>query len=593
MPSSPSTIRIYVESTDGERFEADVPIDTRISTLAADFFESLGWPTRDSHGRSQRAVVELVNTENPERTKRLRGDYTVESAGLWDGAIVRIFPESIAGCFLGEVPIIFADRSIKPIKAVEIGDVLLSMEPHTNKLVSTQVSQIFIGTANEYITLNGILHVTDSHPIWSNGKWVRASELTIGDTLQSVDGTAVNLYSIARHKTTVQVYNLHVVSNEHSFFAAGLLVHNMQQKSRFSSNLEFDTISSWLGKIDVLEDRVEELEFRLRKIAEAFELLGKYLQRVEFTRQRTVEQPSELKMAIAQVELDRSIDDFNEEEQRQLVHSIASKTGTPAEHIKILDLSLGSVLLTLELPEDAALELMRLYVNRSSFIVDLRIEKIELRPLVPMSPPSMKQLPPPRTSPIRILFLAANPTKTDRLRLDEEVREIDDALLQKAEFRNRFELVQQWAVRVTDLQQHLLRFQPDIVHFSGHGSTSSEIILEDASGNSKPISMQALQELFLVLKDNIRCVVLNACYSEPQAQAIAEHIDCVVGMSKAIGDTAAISFAKSFYQALGYGRSVDTAFKLGIGQIDLACLEEQNVPQLVAKHSNPKELIFV
>ncbi|MBE9507063.1 MAG: CHAT domain-containing protein, partial [Chloroflexi bacterium] len=125
---------------------------------------------------------------------------------------------------------------------------------------------------------------------------------------------------------------------------------------------------------------------------------------------------------------------------------------------------------------------------------------------------------------IKILFLAANPTNTARLRLDEESRAIDQALRQ-AEYRDKFEIAQHWAVRVADLQGYLLRHKPDIVHFSGHGGQSSEIILEDSSGESHPVSTRALSTLFSVLKDNIRCVVLNACYSEQQARAIAEYID--------------------------------------------------------------------
>jgi hypothetical protein len=169
--------------------------------------------------------------------------------------------------------------------------------------------------------------------------------------------------------------------------------------------------------------------------------------------------------------------------------------------------------------------------------------------------------------PIKILFLAANPTDTSRLRLDQEIRSIDQALRQ-AEFRDKFDVEQHWAVRVVDLQGYLLRHKPDIVHFSGHGTAANEIILEDNQGKSQPVSTRALGQLFSVLKDNIRCVVLNACYSERQAQAIAAHIDCVIGMSKAIGDSAAVSFAEAFYQALGYGRDVKAAFDLGCLQID-------------------------
>jgi len=90
-------ISIFIEDTSGERFECDVPVDTELSTVAADFFEDRGWPTTDSRGRGQRAVVELVDPENPERTKRLRGEQTVDEANLEDGDVLRIFPESIAG----------------------------------------------------------------------------------------------------------------------------------------------------------------------------------------------------------------------------------------------------------------------------------------------------------------------------------------------------------------------------------------------------------------------------------------------------------------------------------------------------------------
>jgi hypothetical protein len=195
-------------------------------------------------------------------------------------------------------------------------------------------------------------------------------------------------------------------------------------------------------------------------------------------------------------------------------------------------------------------------------------------------------------SKVKVLFLAANPKDSTRLRLDEEMRSIDLALRQ-AEFRDKFDIDQHWAVRVADIQGYLLRHQPDIVHFSGHGSASSDIILEDNNGNSQTVSPRALSRLFSVLKDNIRCVVLNACYSEQQAQAIAGTIDCVIGMSTAIGDPAAINFAAAFYQALGYGRNVKTAFDLGCLQIDLDDLDEQDTPQLLALNVNPETVTFI
>lgn len=193
---------------------------------------------------------------------------------------------------------------------------------------------------------------------------------------------------------------------------------------------------------------------------------------------------------------------------------------------------------------------------------------------------------------IRILFLASNPLDTAPLQLDEESRAIDLAIRQTS-FRDILEFKQLWAVRVGDLQEILLRHKPHIVHFSGHGSHSSEIILKDDQGNAFPVSENALTQLFSLLKDNIKCVVLNACYSQNQANAIADVVDCVIGMSDAVSDQAAIKFSASFYQAIGYGRDVKTAFELGRLQVDLEHIDDHSAFQLLAKKIDPSKLTFI
>ncbi len=77
-----------------------------------------------------------------------------------------------------------------------------------------------------------------------------------------------------------------------------------------------------------------------------------------------------------------------------------------------------------------------------------------------------------------ILILAANPLSTSRLRLDQEVREIEEGL-QRAPQGAQFRLVQKWAVRQRDFYRAILEHQPQIVHFCGHGEASDGIVLED------------------------------------------------------------------------------------------------------------------
>lgn len=193
---------------------------------------------------------------------------------------------------------------------------------------------------------------------------------------------------------------------------------------------------------------------------------------------------------------------------------------------------------------------------------------------------------------IKVLLLSVNPIDSAPLRTDEEFREIDKALRQST-FRTRIHLEQHSAVRVSDLQGYLLRHTPHIVHFSGHGSHANELVLEDADGTSQSVSIRSLSQLFSVLKDNVRCVVLNACFSEQQALAIANHIDCVIGMSSAIGDKAAVKFATAFYEALGYGKSIKVAFDLGCVLIDLESLGEHQTPRLFALRQKAEDIVLV
>ena len=80
----------------------------------------------------------------------------------------------------------------------------------------------------------------------------------------------------------------------------------------------------------------------------------------------------------------------------------------------------------------------------------------------------------------KLLILSANPINTDRLRLDEEVRKIQLAL-ERFKRREQFELITKWAVRIDELRRALLDHEPQIVHFSEHGTGTNGLLLEDNS----------------------------------------------------------------------------------------------------------------
>ena len=196
-------------------------------------------------------------------------------------------------------------------------------------------------------------------------------------------------------------------------------------------------------------------------------------------------------------------------------------------------------------------------------------------------------------NPIKVLFLASNPKETQPLALDTEAREITQKI-RASEYRDILELKTAWAVRPDDLLQTLNEHQPHIVHFSGHGTQEGEIILLNSNGEPKPVNTAAIKALFSALKDNIRVVLLNACYSKIQAEAITEIIDCVIGMNTTIGDEAAIIFAASFYRAVGFGRSVQDAFEQARAALMLEGISEEDTPELLHREQvNPKEITLI
>jgi hypothetical protein len=178
-----------------------------------------------------------------------------------------------------------------------------------------------------------------------------------------------------------------------------------------------------------------------------------------------------------------------------------------------------------------------------------------------------------------ILMLAANPKNTVSLRLQEEERDIKERLRLAGYGTEPIKIAV--AVRPRDIQQAILDFKPQIIHFSGHGANEDGLVFEDIDGTSKLISGDALADLFDLFSDRLECVVLNACYSEFQAEAIRQKIRYVIGMDRAIGDQAAIEFAVGFYAAIAANESYKFAFKLGCNAIHLAGINEKGTPKLL------------
>ena len=192
---------------------------------------------------------------------------------------------------------------------------------------------------------------------------------------------------------------------------------------------------------------------------------------------------------------------------------------------------------------------------------------------------------------VKILFVSANPSDSSRIRIDEEYREIRESI-NISNQREKFDLQIATAVRIKDFRREILNKSPNIVHFSGHGAKSGffsgfrkegGICLEDDNGNSRLVTKGSLSSFFEQFKDDIKCVILNACYSKEQAEGISENIEYVIGMNDAIPDKAAILFSTGFYDALGEGKKIEEAFRFGVNSIEMYNISGSKIPELIKR----------
>ncbi len=178
---------------------------------------------------------------------------------------------------------------------------------------------------------------------------------------------------------------------------------------------------------------------------------------------------------------------------------------------------------------------------------------------------------------MKVLFLGSNPAAETRLRLDREFREIGAHLRENRAGEN-IEFVGSWAVRIPDLSGELLRHRADVVHFSGHGSREGLVFDTDgAEGRVAPIA--PLADLFGLVSaaHPIGVVVLNACHSHAQAEAIASKVPVVVGTTESITDDGAIAFASGLYRGLAFGMAPTEAIELGRVQVRLLELPDADI----------------
>lgn len=193
---------------------------------------------------------------------------------------------------------------------------------------------------------------------------------------------------------------------------------------------------------------------------------------------------------------------------------------------------------------------------------------------------------------ITVLFLASNPIDTHSLRLDAESRAIQE-MIRKSDYRDTIKFETRWAVRTSDILQAINEVNPDIIHFSGHGAPNGDLAFENANGECKLVSKDAMAQTIMTLSDKVRLIFFNACFSSIQAQNIVEYVDAAIGMNTSIGDQAALVFASQFYSSIGFGKNLMSSFNQAKAALMLEGITEDRTPELFVRDGLQAENIIL
>jgi hypothetical protein len=164
-----------------------------------------------------------------------------------------------------------------------------------------------------------------------------------------------------------------------------------------------------------------------------------------------------------------------------------------------------------------------------------------------------------------LLILAANPLGTPHLRWDQELRAIDGEL-ERSSQRDQFQIKSALAVQWSDWRYQLVKHRPEIVHFVGHGHGQPGLVMEREGGGVQEIPGDRLADLFNSIPE-VRCVVMNACKTDRQGEAVALHIPYVVSTRQSVGGVSAREFSAAFYGCVFAGCDYAQSFQIGKGSV--------------------------
>lgn len=195
---------------------------------------------------------------------------------------------------------------------------------------------------------------------------------------------------------------------------------------------------------------------------------------------------------------------------------------------------------------------------------------------------------------LRVLYLTASPDKDSHLRVDAEVRRVQESV-RGSVFRDKIKIEYRPAADLNTLINGLNDLRPQIIHFSGHGNEDGILADTGKIGKSaaKMLSFDLLAKALDATDHPVEAVVLNSCNSASAKKTLLSATKVLIAMQVSVTDIAAAVFAQKFYAAIASGQSVNASFKQGKLAVESASIAEADTPALFhSAEINPAKLVL-
>ena len=196
-----------------------------------------------------------------------------------------------------------------------------------------------------------------------------------------------------------------------------------------------------------------------------------------------------------------------------------------------------------------------------------------------------------RRKKLTVLFLTANPAMDAPLRVDAEVRRVQEAI-RASKFAENVQVEYRPAADLQTILDGLNDLTPQIVHFSGHSSASG-LLTDDGGMDDDPsdeLSYGLLAKALNATDQKPTVLVLNSCSSSGAKSDVLSGVSFLISMRVPISDIAAAAFAPQFYAALASGQSVRSAFNQGSVAVEAASISERATPSLHSNGADPSKV---